>query len=95
MRQYDKHNHLVLSRIDFIRSLDQLRCNLLPAEVDTITKVYQAPSKYVLMSKIIANYKDAGKKYQYIFICKNTKQILFCVIFITYCSFLYKNYLNN
>nr|XP_012223237.1 PREDICTED: uncharacterized protein LOC105672711 isoform X1 [Linepithema humile] len=45
MRQYDKHNHLVLSRIDFVRSLDQLRCNLSPAEVDTITKVYQAPPK--------------------------------------------------
>lgn len=46
MRQFDTHNHLVIERSDFIRGLDQLRCGLTPAEVDTITKAFQASAKY-------------------------------------------------
>lgn len=46
MRQFDRHNHFIIARIDFIKGLDQLRCGLTIAEVDTITKVFQAPLKY-------------------------------------------------
>lgn len=54
MRQFDKHNQFVITKLDFIRSLDQLRCSLTTAEVDTITKVFQAPLKYkyVIILKI-------------------------------------------
>jgi len=47
MCQFDRHNQLVIARPDFIRSLDQLRCDLTPVEIDTITKVFRAPRKYV------------------------------------------------
>lgn len=46
MRQFDRHNHLVIEKSDFIRSMDQLRCGLTSTEVDTITKVFQASAKY-------------------------------------------------
>ncbi|RLU20681.1 hypothetical protein DMN91_007294 [Ooceraea biroi] len=42
MKQFDRNNHLVITKPDFVRSLDQLRCNLTPAEVDTIVKIFQA-----------------------------------------------------
>ncbi|CAK9796667.1 hypothetical protein ANTQUA_LOCUS837 [Anthophora quadrimaculata] len=49
MRQYDVHNEQVIKRTEFIRGLDQLRCNLTCAEMETIVKVFQAPlrSNYV------------------------------------------------
>jgi len=46
MRQFDRHNQLVISKFDFIRGLDQLRCSLTTAEIDTITELFQAPLKY-------------------------------------------------
>lgn len=55
MRQYDRHNHLVILKSDFIRSLDQLRCNLTNTEIDTIAKVYQAPLKYNIYNLNITN----------------------------------------
>ncbi|XP_018048189.1 PREDICTED: uncharacterized protein LOC108687099 [Atta colombica] len=45
MRQFDRHNQLVISKFDFIRGLDQLRCGLTTAEIDTITELFQAPLK--------------------------------------------------
>ncbi|EFN67507.1 hypothetical protein EAG_02894 [Camponotus floridanus] len=58
MRQFDTHNHLVIERVDFIRGLDQFRCGLTPAEVDTITKAFQASTKpefieYVRFAKVV------------------------------------------
>ncbi|XP_017798938.1 PREDICTED: uncharacterized protein LOC108579823 [Habropoda laboriosa] len=49
MRQYDVHNEQVIKRTEFLRGLDQLRCNLTCAEMETIIKVFQAPlrSNYV------------------------------------------------
>lgn len=49
MRQFDTHNHFVIERSDFVRGLDQLRCGLTPAEVDTITKAFQASAKYDIL----------------------------------------------
>lgn len=46
MRQFDLHNQFVITSTDFIKGLDQLRCGLTTAEVDTITKVFQASLKY-------------------------------------------------
>nr|XP_003701096.1 PREDICTED: uncharacterized protein LOC100876752 [Megachile rotundata]XP_012135529.1 PREDICTED: uncharacterized protein LOC100876752 [Megachile rotundata]XP_012135530.1 PREDICTED: uncharacterized protein LOC100876752 [Megachile rotundata] len=45
MRQYDVHNELVIKKADFMRSLDQLRCNLTCAEIGTIMKVFQSPMR--------------------------------------------------
>lgn len=62
MRQFDKHNQLVIATPDFIRSLDQLRCGLTTAEVDTITKVFQASLKYediiILKTRIIKKNRE-------------------------------------
>ncbi|XP_050463997.1 uncharacterized protein LOC126858035 [Cataglyphis hispanica] len=65
MRQFDRHNHLVIERPDFIRSLDQLRCGLTPAEVDTITKAFQSSAKplvieYVKFAKIVEEAVATG-----------------------------------
>ncbi|CAL7935870.1 unnamed protein product [Xylocopa violacea] len=43
MRQYDVHNEHVIKRTEFLRGLDQLRCNLTCAEMGTIMKVFQSP----------------------------------------------------
>ncbi|XP_076248190.1 uncharacterized protein LOC143188044 [Calliopsis andreniformis] len=45
MRQYDAHNELVITRTEFMRGLDQLRCNLSCTEMGTIMNVFQAPSR--------------------------------------------------
>ncbi|XP_070165049.1 uncharacterized protein [Polyergus mexicanus] len=65
MRQFDRHNHLVIERPDFIRGLDQLRCGLTPAEVDTITKAFQTSAKphvieYVKFAKIVEEAVTIG-----------------------------------
>lgn len=46
MKQYDSRNEQVISREDFVRSLDQLRCNLSCAEVATIMEVFKAPMRF-------------------------------------------------
>ncbi|XP_011688757.1 PREDICTED: uncharacterized protein LOC105450541 isoform X2 [Wasmannia auropunctata] len=45
MRQFDRHNHFVITRSDFIRGLDQLCCGLTIAEVDAITRIFQSSLK--------------------------------------------------
>lgn len=61
MRQFDRHNDRTIKRSDFVRSLDQLRCNLTPAEVDTIMKVFQAPLKpdVIEYTKFAATVEEA------------------------------------
>ncbi|XP_018398309.1 PREDICTED: uncharacterized protein LOC108776253 [Cyphomyrmex costatus] len=61
MRQFDRHNQFVISKIDFIRGLDQLRCGLTIAEIDTITKLFQAPLKsdFVEYTKFAAIVEEA------------------------------------
>ncbi|XP_071638327.1 uncharacterized protein [Temnothorax longispinosus] len=61
MRQFDRHNQLVIARLDFIRGLDQLRCGLTTAEVDTITRVFQALLKpgFVEYTKFAAVVEEA------------------------------------
>ncbi|XP_053976671.1 uncharacterized protein LOC128875266 [Hylaeus volcanicus] len=53
MRQYDTHKQLVIKRSEFMRGLDQLRCNLTCTEMGTIMNVFQAPLR--------ANYVDYVK----------------------------------
>ncbi|XP_076678862.1 uncharacterized protein LOC143374525 [Andrena cerasifolii] len=43
MRPYDVHNELAIRRTEFMRGLDQLRCNLTCAEMGTIMDVFQTP----------------------------------------------------
>ncbi|XP_047366820.1 uncharacterized protein LOC124955844 [Vespa velutina] len=45
LKQYDVHNELAITMVDFIRGLDQLRCNLSTTEVDTIVKIFKSPMK--------------------------------------------------
>ncbi|KAK2582407.1 hypothetical protein KPH14_004725 [Odynerus spinipes] len=45
MRQFDTHNELSIKMADFVRGLDQLRCNLTMTEVDTIMKIFKSPMK--------------------------------------------------
>ncbi|XP_046829104.1 uncharacterized protein LOC124428730 [Vespa crabro] len=45
LKQYDIHNELAITMVDFIRGLDQLRCNLSTTEVDTIVKIFKSPMK--------------------------------------------------
>ncbi|XP_011637056.1 uncharacterized protein LOC105427136 [Pogonomyrmex barbatus] len=65
MRQFDRHNQLIIAKSDFIRSLDQLRCGLTTAEIDTITKAFQAPLKddfieYVKFATIVEEAVTTG-----------------------------------
>ena len=59
MRQFDRHNQLVISKFDFIRGLDQLRCGLTTAEIDTITNLFQAPLKYgdIILTIRVSNFR--------------------------------------
>ncbi|XP_018359818.1 PREDICTED: uncharacterized protein LOC108759052 isoform X1 [Trachymyrmex cornetzi] len=61
MRQFDRHNQLVVSKLDFIRGLDELRCGLTTAEIDTITKLFQAPLKpyFIEYTKFAAIVEEA------------------------------------
>ncbi|XP_036148032.1 uncharacterized protein LOC105829378 isoform X2 [Monomorium pharaonis] len=61
LSQFDRQNHLIITRIDFIRGLDQLRCGLTTAEVDTITKVFQASLKpdFIEYTKFAAVVEEA------------------------------------
>ncbi|XP_033317224.1 uncharacterized protein LOC117214955 isoform X1 [Bombus bifarius] len=43
MRQYDIHNEHVIKRTEFLRALDQLRCNLTCTEMGTIMNIFQSP----------------------------------------------------
>ncbi|XP_043520481.1 uncharacterized protein LOC122534172 isoform X2 [Frieseomelitta varia] len=43
MRQYDVHNEHVIKRTEFLRGLDQLRCNLTCTEMGTIMDIFQSP----------------------------------------------------
>ncbi|XP_012283315.1 uncharacterized protein LOC105701272 [Orussus abietinus] len=43
MQPFDVHKELVIKKADFIRGLDQLRCNLTCNEVATIMRVFQVP----------------------------------------------------
>ncbi|XP_026669887.1 uncharacterized protein LOC108625584 [Ceratina calcarata] len=43
MSQYDPRKEQVIKRTEFLRGLDQLRCNLSCAEMGTIMKVFQSP----------------------------------------------------
>ncbi|XP_003693091.1 uncharacterized protein LOC100867927 [Apis florea] len=43
MRQYDVHNEHVIKRTEFLRGLDQLRCNLSCTEMGTIMDIFQSP----------------------------------------------------
>ncbi|XP_015588421.1 uncharacterized protein LOC107264555 [Cephus cinctus] len=43
MRPFDTLNKQVISRADFIRGLDQIRCNLTCTEMATIMEVFRAP----------------------------------------------------
>ncbi|KAK9310506.1 hypothetical protein QLX08_000247 [Tetragonisca angustula] len=43
MRQYDVHNEHVIKRTEFLRGLDQLRCNLTCTEMGTIMDIFQPP----------------------------------------------------
>ncbi|XP_014603469.1 PREDICTED: uncharacterized protein LOC106786514 [Polistes canadensis] len=45
LKQYDTHNELNITMADFVRGLDQLRCNLSSTEVDTIAKIFKSPMK--------------------------------------------------
>jgi len=49
MRQFDLNNHYMITKPDFIRGLDQLRCGLTPVEVDTIVKTFQVPLRYEIL----------------------------------------------
>ncbi|XP_043281125.1 uncharacterized protein [Venturia canescens] len=45
LKPLDVRNEQVLSREDFIRGIDQLRCNLSCAEIGTIMEVFKAPMR--------------------------------------------------
>ncbi|XP_066591621.1 EF-hand calcium-binding domain-containing protein 6 [Prorops nasuta] len=45
MRPYDRLNHSIISKSDFIRSLDLLRCNLSVTEMESIVKAFRSPSR--------------------------------------------------
>lgn len=48
MRQYDVHNEHVIKRTEFLRGLDQLRCNLSCTEMGTIMDIFQSPLRYTI-----------------------------------------------
>lgn len=52
MRQYDIHNEHVIKRTEFLRALDQLRCNLTCTEMGTIMNIFQSPLRYISTSKL-------------------------------------------
>ncbi|XP_011302933.1 uncharacterized protein [Fopius arisanus] len=43
LRGFDPRNELVISRSDFVRGMDQIRCNLTPTEIETLMDVFKAP----------------------------------------------------
>ncbi|XP_012253830.2 uncharacterized protein LOC105684778 [Athalia rosae] len=43
LKPFDPRRELIIRRADFIRGLDQLRCNLTCREIETIMEVYKAP----------------------------------------------------
>lgn len=53
MRQYDVHNEHVIKRTEFLRGLDQLRCNLTCTEMGTIMDIFQPPLRYVNTDNLI------------------------------------------
>lgn len=46
MEQYDKCKEFIIKKADFTRALDQLRCNLTQAEINTIATEFQDPLRY-------------------------------------------------
>ena len=52
MKQFDVRNEQVISKADFIRSLDQLRCHLSPPEVATIMEVFKSPLRFFLQTSL-------------------------------------------
>ena len=52
MKQFDVRNEQVISKADFIRSLDQLRCHLSPPEVATIMEVLKSPLRFFLQTSL-------------------------------------------
>ncbi|XP_063987045.1 uncharacterized protein LOC135167617 [Diachasmimorpha longicaudata] len=43
LRGFDPRNELVISRNDFVRGMDQIRCNLTSTELETIMDMFKAP----------------------------------------------------
>ncbi|KZC06769.1 hypothetical protein WN55_07542 [Dufourea novaeangliae] len=43
MRQYDLHKEFVIKKTEFLRGLDQLRCNLTCTEMATLINVFRSP----------------------------------------------------
>lgn len=64
MRQYDVHNEHVIKRTEFLRGLDQLRCNLSCTEMGTIMDIFQSPLRYT----IYITYVHLIHIYRYVYI---------------------------
>ncbi|KOX77600.1 hypothetical protein WN51_09264 [Melipona quadrifasciata] len=65
MRQYDVHNEHVIKRIEFLRGLDQLRCNLTCTEMGTIMDIFQSPLRpdcvdYVKFAEVVEEAVTLG-----------------------------------
>lgn len=53
MTPFDPRRELVIRRSEFIRGLDQLRCNLTCREIETILEVFKAPLRYAYMGIMV------------------------------------------
>ncbi|XP_029049367.2 uncharacterized protein LOC114879045 [Osmia bicornis bicornis] len=65
MRPYDPRNERVIKKVDFMRGLDQLRCNLSCTEIGTIMKVFQSPLRenyvdYVRFGEVVEEAVTIG-----------------------------------
>ncbi|XP_034184983.2 uncharacterized protein LOC117606539 isoform X1 [Osmia lignaria lignaria] len=65
MRPYDPRNEQVIKKVDFMRGLDQLRCNLSCTEIGTIMKVFQSPFRenyvdYVRFGEVVEEAVTVG-----------------------------------
>ncbi|KAK1121499.1 hypothetical protein K0M31_010302 [Melipona bicolor] len=65
MRQYDVHNEHIIKRTEFLRGLDQLRCNLTCTEMGTIMDIFQSPLRpdcidYVKFAEVVEEAVTLG-----------------------------------